>query len=125
MPKQTRIPTYRRHKGSGQAVVVLAGRSVYLGKWGSSKSRAEYERVISEWLLDRQRLAQRQDCEPLGPPAANLSIGELILAFCDHARTHYRDAEGKPTGELDNLRHALRPVRRLYGHTRARDFGPL
>src|SRR5205823_1844190 len=32
--------------------------------------------------------------------------------------------EGEPTGELENLRLALRPVHRLYGHIPARDFGP-
>jgi hypothetical protein len=29
-----RAPSYRRHKPSGQAVVTLSGRDIYLGKWG-------------------------------------------------------------------------------------------
>src|SRR5262249_37976349 len=32
---------------------------------------------------------------------------------------------GKPTGEPVNIRLALRPLRQLYGHTPAREFGPL
>ncbi len=33
--------------------------------------------------------------------------------------------DGTPTGELDNFRDALRPLRRFYGGTPAKDFGPL
>ena len=36
-----RIPSYRRHKPSGQAVVTLNGRDFYLGKWNTKASRAE------------------------------------------------------------------------------------
>lgn len=48
-----------------------------------------------------------------------------MLAFWRHAETHYRTADGKPGHEVENLRDAIRPVRRLYGHTLARSFGPL
>jgi integrase len=33
--------------------------------------------------------------------------------------------DGEPTSEVDSIRQALRPVRRLYAHTCAKDFGPL
>jgi hypothetical protein len=48
MPKRIRIPSYRLPKGSGQAVMVLNGRSVYLGVWNSSESHAKYERAVAE-----------------------------------------------------------------------------
>jgi hypothetical protein len=48
-----RIPSYRLHKGSGQAVVVLGSRSVYLGRFGTAASQAEYRRVLTEWLAKR------------------------------------------------------------------------
>jgi hypothetical protein len=44
-----RTPSYRLHKPSGQAVVTLSGR-VYLGRFGSTASRAEYDRRVAEWL---------------------------------------------------------------------------
>ena len=47
------------------------------------------------------------------------------MSFWERAQRHYRYPDGRPTRELDNLRDALRPLRRLYGHTQARDFGPL
>ena len=45
-----RVPSYRRHKPSGQAVVTLNGRDIYLGKWDTKASRTEYDRLIGEWL---------------------------------------------------------------------------
>ena len=46
MPKPKPVPSYRLHKATGQAVVVLRGRSYYLGKFGSPESKAEYRRVM-------------------------------------------------------------------------------
>ena len=46
-----KVPSYRRHKPSGQAVVTLNGtEDHYLGKWNTKVSRAEYDRLIQEWL---------------------------------------------------------------------------
>jgi len=39
-----------------------------------------------------------------------------------HAIAYYRSSTGEPTGESDNFRDALRPVRRLYGDRPACDF---
>lgn len=53
MPKENlslRLPSHRRHKPSGQAVVTLNGTDVYLGRWGTKASRTEYDRLIGEWL---------------------------------------------------------------------------
>ena len=33
--------------------------------------------------------------------------------------------DGKPTGELDSFRQAMKPLRALYGNTLVTDFGPL
>jgi hypothetical protein len=52
-----RTPTYRKHKGSGQAVVTLNGRDIYLGKYGTKASRDEYNRSIGEWLAKRPAVA--------------------------------------------------------------------
>ena len=50
-----RVPSYRHHKASGQAVVALDGRDVYLGPYGTDQSRERYQRVISEWLTNRKK----------------------------------------------------------------------
>jgi integrase len=113
------VPSYRLHKPSGQAVVTLSGRDHYLGRHGSPESKAEYDRLIAEYLASRRQHPDRQ-----GQPHA-FTIDAMILAVWKEAELHYRHPDGTPTGELDNLRDALRPLRRLYGHTPAADFGPL
>ena len=40
MPKTStlRVPSYRRHKPTGQAVVTINGTDLYLGKWNTAAS---------------------------------------------------------------------------------------
>ena len=114
-----KLPSYRLHKPSGLAVVTIGGKDLYLGPHGTGSSRAEYDRVVGEWLANGRRRAT-----PPQADAAPLTVGELILRYWVFAKDHYR-RDGRPTRELDNIRDALRPVRDLYGHTPAAQFGPL
>ncbi len=52
MPKKSssRLPKYRKHKRSGNALVVLNGQEVYLGKHGTKASKEKYNRLMAEWL---------------------------------------------------------------------------
>jgi hypothetical protein len=117
------VPSYRLHKQSGQAVVTLPDgggrrRDVLLGAFGTEVSRLEYSRAIREWEAAGRRL--------LAPTAtADVAINELILAFWKHAERHYRHPDGRPTSELAEYRYSLRPLREMYGHTPAAEFGPL
>ncbi len=115
-----RTPSYRLHKPSGQAVVTLDGHDVYLGKHGSPESRAEYDRLIAEWLANGRRLPAR--CG--GPSAASLSVNELALAYWKWAQAYYGFADRRK-GTSFNVKDVLRLLKELYGHTRAADFGPL
>jgi hypothetical protein len=54
----------------------------------------------------------------------DVTIDELLLAFVEWAESYYRKAD-KITGEVTNIRYAIRTVRELYGPTLAREFGPL
>ena len=110
------LPSYRRHKASGLAVVTINSRDVYLGHWNSEESRNKYERVIAEWIATRHA-ATTKDRE-------SLTVDRLWSAFLRHAEVHYRK-DGRPTSELALFHHAMRPVRRLYGQALARDFGPM
>jgi integrase len=115
-----RAPSYRLHKQSGQAIVTLTDglggrRDVLMGKYGTPESRAEYLRVIAEWEASGRRLTR--------PAAGGLTVNELILAYWTYAGGYYRKS-GKPTDQLHRVRLALRPVRDLYGHTLAAEFGP-
>jgi hypothetical protein len=42
-----RIPSYCRHKASGQAYLTLGGREVYLGVYGSPESHEKYARLTA------------------------------------------------------------------------------
>lgn len=119
MPRlKYQVPKYRLHKRSGQAVVTLDGRDVYLGKYGSDESRKAYDRVLVEW-----QAAGRQTILMHERGAATL-IDELIVAYSEYADSYYRK-HGKPTTTRQHLREALRPLHELYGATAVRDFGPL
>lgn len=118
------LPSYRLHKSSGQAVVTLTDPSggrhdVLLGSFDTLESRAEYLRVLGEWE------ARGRTCLPATVPIPDLTINEMLVAFWGHVEKHYRRPDGTPTGEPDNFRYALRPLREMYGHTPAAQFGPL
>jgi integrase len=114
------LPTYRLHKQSGQAITTLrlpdgTRKDVLLGPYGSDASQGEYQRVLAEWRATGGR----------GVALVGLTVNELILAFWMHAEGYYRHPDGTPTSELDCLRAALKPLRAIYGHTPAAEFGPL
>jgi integrase len=109
------IPSYRRHKASGQAVVTLNGVDHYLGPYGTPQSKAEYDRVIAEWMaLGRRLLDQRR-----GADSSEWLMKELILGYFGHCVATLPDVE------VYKIKLALKPVRELYGETPARDFGPV
>ena len=58
-------------------------------------------------------------------PGQELTINELLLRYLDFAESYYVDETRRPTGELIQMKYALGPLRKLYGRTRAIDFGPL
>ncbi len=119
MSKKIRIPSYRLHKPSNQAIVVLDGHTHYLGKYDSSESRERYHRLVAEWLEAKEKRpvdSSEDNAEPI-------IVLELIHAYWQHVKTYYVK-RGKPTSEQDTIRQALRFVRKLYGSLPARDFSP-
>jgi integrase len=120
--QQPRIPSYRLHRQSGQAVVTLTDgygrrRDVLLGKHGTAQSKAEYRRVLVEWEANGRQLPARQ-------AAADVTVAELIERFWIWSEGYYRRPDGTATSEVDALRHSLRPLNYLFGQTAARAFGP-
>jgi integrase len=110
-----RVPAYRRHKPTGQAVVTLNGKDCYLGKWNSSPSRAEYDRLIGEWLAGGRYLPK---------PETDLTVAELAARYLTYAKAYYRK-DGRPTGSMQIIKVGLRVLKTTYGPTSVVDFGPL
>jgi integrase len=58
-------------------------------------------------------------------PGGDISVNELVLAYFKHVQNYYRDPDGLPTTEVQNIRMALRWAKNLYGQTEASRFdGP-
>lgn len=106
-------PDYRLHKGTGQAVVTLSGKDHYLGKHDSAKSWEKYYRLLAEWKAMGGQIA------PTAKPA-DVLVSEAMASFWVYAQERYRD---NPKS-LYMYRSAFRPVRSLYGSTKASEFGP-
>jgi integrase len=122
MPRRPgKVPSYCRHKRSGQAVVRIDGRDHYLGQFGGSESHERYERLIAGWRAGHD--AWPRQSRPSGALGVEAKISEVLLAYATFAMSYYvRD--GRPTGEVNNVRVALRPLRELCWNTKASEFGP-
>jgi len=121
-----KIPSYRLHSQSGQAVVCLRDylgkrHDILLGKHGSPESHAEYARLIGEWTANGGRMPPRKE----GNAPRDLTVSELLLLFFQWAEGHYLGRDGKPTNEVNEVRLTIKVVRSLYGHTLVKNFGPL
>jgi integrase len=95
--------------------VTLGGKDHYLGRFGSAESKAEYQRLLAEYLSGGLRS---------GSPVADLTVNELLVEYLKFADLYYIK-NGQPTKEPEDIRYAVRPLRQLYGHTLAAEFGPL
>jgi integrase len=91
-----------------------------LGKHGTEASHEGYRRLIAEWATS-----------PRPHPAASrsivgvdLTVNELLVTYWDKHVVGYYTKHGRPTSEVDNIRQALRFLRRLFGSTPARAVGP-
>lgn len=118
MPKLSKsVPKYGKHRKSGQARVVINGQHHYLGPYGTKASKAEYDRLIAEWLASGRR-AVTQPVQPV------VSVMEVLAAYWKYAKGYYLK-NGEPTSEQPLIRYVVRDLKALYGHTNAIDFGPL
>ena len=80
MPRlKNKVPSYRLHKATGQAVVTLNGRDIYLGVYKSPASCEAYQAALNECLAShRQRpLAGPRQRDPT--PVNGLTINQLFL----------------------------------------------
>ena len=119
MPRTNRPPSYRFHKARKCAVVTIHGKNHYLGPFGSPESYEAYERLLAKW-----RLALGSPViGGLEDPPGELTVNAVILNYLTFASGYYRK-HGQPTDELNNLRAAMAALKKLYGRSLAKSFGP-
>lgn len=111
------VPKYSLHRASGQAIVRIDGQQHYLGPHGSDRSRAEYDRLISEYL-GAARVGHAIN------RGFQCSVAELLDAFLAHAEAFYAKG-GRPTSELHCYRRLVLQLIRPYGEQCVDSFGPL
>lgn len=142
MPKKDTIPNRRNYKRTGQAVVTLNGRDIYLTAPynNTAASVAEYDNLIANWLDNDRRLpaaitdlrkwmcssgcAKPRTAAP-GIDDGPLMVWELATLFLEDTKKQFTRPDGRILGELDKLKVALRPLMDLYGRSSAEEFGPL
>ena len=120
LPTPTKLPKYRHQKARNLAVVRINGHDRYLGRYNSPESHAEYRRLVGEWVANGMSPTPAR----IDTAATTPSINELMVGYTRHVDGYYVK-NGQPTSEACLIRDALRVLKRLYGHTLARDFGPL
>lgn len=108
------IPSLRHHQASGQAVVTLTGRDIYLGPWGSNESVKRYNEEVAQWLaLGRREPVKRSE---------KMTVALLCARYMEHARTYYRK-HGEPTIELVRSRLVTDQLTALFGSLPVAHFG--
>jgi hypothetical protein len=115
MPPPAVVPTYLLHRTTGQARVRIGGRDHYLGKCNSPESRQAYARLITEHFRPGAAGAAPH---PSIDGCPDISINELFFRYLQFAETYYA-TNGIATGEVRNIRDAIRSVRALYQLERA------
>jgi len=111
MPKlTTEVPKLCRDRDT--AVVYLGGEKIRLGKYGSKIAKANYDRVVSEWLIRGRTTPQA---------TSGFTVADLLVPFLKHAKKHY----GKKSSQYGHFKANAKILRALYRYTQASEFGPL
>jgi integrase len=113
------LPPLRRQKEKGRAdraFVVLDGKRIACGRWGTDEAQQRYDRLISEWLASGRRLPVDE--------SEQVTVAVLVDRYWDHVQRYYVKPDGTPTWEQRNIRQAVQPLTRLYADLAVADFGP-
>ncbi len=130
MPKK-KVPSYRLHRQSGQAVVTLTDsktkrrHDVLLGEYNSSASRIKYVKMIATWeeagrVLDMAAEDARKTIERR--PGV-VTVSTVALNYWRHVKARYQTRRNR--SRLFHVRVALKLLRSKYGGLPAAEFGPL
>jgi len=103
-----RLPSYRFHKASNQAICRILGRTYYLGSFDSQESKDKFNRLVAEYLTNPS----------FGIEKGRQSVAESVVAFLKHAQSYYGNGS-----EFDQFSRALAPLVELYSDLHIKDFG--
>jgi integrase len=109
-----RIPKYVHHRARNTGKVTINGKTHYLpGDYDSEQSRAEYDRLVAEFLSKQQT-----------PDTANVTFRFLAVAYMKFCEVYYVNEDGQPSEEIRQVRRALAPLLTSCGSEPTNRFGP-
>jgi hypothetical protein len=120
------LPSYHPHTKTGRARAVWTDSAgtrhfrLLPGPFDSPESKAAFAALVLEI-----EAAPHAAAAVATPAPAGITIAELLLAYLEHATTHYRTPDGKHTSEIYEVKIVIRALRELYADTPVTSFGPL
>ncbi len=120
MPRKKSVPSYRLHRGSGQAVVLVNGRDVYLGVHGTPESKTKYQDIVRRLMADQAKV----EMEHTTKWYTDITLAELAAQYLRHVRAYYVK-DGKPTSQQAGIKAIIDIVLAKYTYLEAAKFGPL
>ena len=118
------VPSYLRHAAHDRGFSNYRDedgkrvRKYFPGPYGSAESRGAFIQWLTEWQAEH-------DSSGTSPTAeiAGITIGVLADRFLIFADAHYQK-NGRPTGQAENCRDAVRELVQLFGDLPVGEFGP-
>ena len=120
MPRKTTVPAYGHHVGRDLVRVIIDGKHIHLGPYGSEESKVKYEQIVRKYLTDRAASEMKARVEV----STDLRVIELVTAYLKFARGYYVK-HGVPTPEYTHIYSALKPLQETYGEEFVTSFGPI
>ena len=121
MPRRSVSPPRLCKHPNGQACVYVGGRVSYLGKHGSAQATEKYRAFVIQWASGQTFSPTKRE---ESPRADGVTVSMAVIKFWEWAENRYRGVDGASTRENDNLRCAVRPLRKLHGHVPLSELGP-
>lgn len=103
-----KLPSYRLHKATNQAICWISGRTYYLGDFDSPESHEAYNKLVAQYLTDPN----------FGIEKNSLSMAEAVVAYLKYADVYYRGGS-----EYVGMRDACKPLVELYADLHVSNFG--
>lgn len=119
-----RIPKRRLHRPSGNAVVTLNGKDIYLGKYDNPESEDRYNELVGRWLANGRSLPEQTGATVAGQ-SGELTVTELCAKYYAWCKTRYAKSDGRVEGSLDRSKQMIKRLRRFCGSSRVANFGPV
>ena len=114
LPRKS-TPSLRCHKRSGNGYAYFNRRQVWFGRYDDPQTHQAFAEYLAQWQAAGAGRAHQA-------PAQAVSIAALVARYLEHAEVYYRRADGQPTGTVEAIGYAVRPLLGLFASTLARDF---